>query len=90
MNSMTVVFTLSLKLRSRILEPTCSSTREGMAIAKAKGKLRGKQPKLTSKQQRELRRMYDNGNHSISDLAEVFAVSRSTVYRTLARNADSG
>jgi len=60
-------------------------TREGMAMAKAKGKLRGKQPKLSAKQQKELRRMYDAGGYSISDLAEVFAVSRPTVYRTLAR-----
>ena len=29
-------------------------TREGMAVARAKGKLRGKQPKLSEKQQREL------------------------------------
>lgn len=32
-------------------------TREGMAIARAKGRLRGKQPKLSVKQQKELRRM---------------------------------
>lgn len=62
-------------------------TREGMAIARAKGKLRGKQPKLTKKQQKELRRMYDTGEYSISDLAELFTVSRPTVYRTLARVA---
>ncbi|MFC7521362.1 helix-turn-helix domain-containing protein [Xanthomonas populi] len=31
--------------------------------------------------------MHDRGNHSISDLAELFSVSRPTVYRTLARNA---
>lgn len=60
-------------------------TREGMAIARAKGRLRGKQPKLSEKQQRELCRMHAAGNHSISDLAEVFAVSRPTVYRTLQR-----
>ena len=36
-------------------------TREGMAIARAKGKLRGKQPKLSTRQSRELRRMYDTG-----------------------------
>lgn len=42
-------------------------TREGMAIARAKGKLRGKQPKLSDKQQRELRRMRDSGEYSISD-----------------------
>lgn len=58
-------------------------TREGMAIARAKGKLRGKQPKLSAKQQKELDRMHATGEYSIPDLAEVFAVSRPTVYRTL-------
>ncbi|MEM9522658.1 MAG: recombinase family protein [Pseudomonadota bacterium] len=61
-------------------------TREGMAIARAKGKLRGKQPKLSDKQQSELCRMHGTGDYSISDLAEVFSVSRPTVYRTLKRN----
>ncbi|MCQ3013835.1 recombinase family protein [Pseudomonas savastanoi] len=45
-------------------------TREGMAVARAKGKLRGKKPKLSDRQQKELRRMYDTSNYSISDLAE--------------------
>lgn len=58
-----------------------------MAIARAKGKLRGKQPKLNDRQQRELRRMHDTGEYSISDLAEVFSISRPTVYRTLGRQA---
>jgi DNA invertase Pin-like site-specific DNA recombinase len=62
-------------------------TREGMAIARAKGKLRGKQPKLSDKQQKELCRMHDTGEYSISDLAEIFSVSRPTIYRTLARKA---
>ncbi|WP_312531032.1 recombinase family protein [Paracoccus sp. (in: a-proteobacteria)] len=62
-------------------------TREGMAIARAKGKLRGKKPKLSDRQQKELRRMYDTGEYSISDLGDVFSVSRPTVYRTLARQA---
>ncbi len=61
-------------------------TREGMAMARAKGKLRGKQPKLSVKQQRELCRMRATGEYSISDLAELFSVSRPTVYRTLARH----
>jgi len=62
-------------------------TKEGMAIAKAKGKLRGKKPKLSDKQQKELCRMYGTGEYSISDLAELFSVSRPTVYRTLARHS---
>jgi DNA invertase Pin-like site-specific DNA recombinase len=62
-------------------------TREGMAIARARGKLRGKRPKLSDRQQRELRRMHDTGDYAISDLAELFSVSRPTVYRTLARRS---
>jgi len=60
-------------------------TREGMKIARAKGKLRGKQPKLSDKQQKELSRMNATGQYSISDLAELFSISRPTVYRTLLR-----
>ena len=60
-------------------------TREGMAIARARGKLRGKQPKLSDRQQRELCRRHATGEYSISDLAELCSVSRPTVYRTLNR-----
>ena len=49
-------------------------TRDGMKIACAKGKLRGKKPKLSDRRQRGLRRMYDIGDYSISDLAALFAV----------------
>jgi DNA invertase Pin-like site-specific DNA recombinase len=65
-------------------------TREGMAIARARGRLRGKKPKLSDRQQSELRRMHGSGNYTISDLAEVFSVSRPTVYRVLARQAPEG
>ncbi len=51
-----------------------------MAIARAKGKLKGKKPKLSDRREIELRRMYDTGDYSISDLAELFDVSRPTVY----------
>lgn len=60
-------------------------TREGMAVARAKGKLRGKQPKLTDKQQSVLPRKHDTGDYSFNDLEEVFSVSRPTIYRTLGR-----
>ena len=62
-------------------------TREGMKIARAKGRLRGKQPKLSDKQQKELGRMHETGQYTISDLAELFSISRPTVYRTLLRSA---
>ena len=59
------------------------------SYARAKGKLRGKQPKLSEKQQKELCRMHATGDYSIGDLAEVYAVSRPTVYRALNRAAAS-
>lgn len=60
-------------------------TSEGMAIAKAMGKLRGKKPKPVEKQRKEPWRMQGTGEYSISDLAKVFFVSRPTVHRTLRR-----
>ena len=64
-------------------------TREGMAVARAKGKLRGKKPKLSPRQQAELRRMHATGDYTIADLTELFSVSRPTVYRTLQRGSRS-
>src|SRR5713226_10297118 len=63
-------------------------TREGMAIAKEHGRLRGKQPKLTTRQQAELVRMHASGEYTIAELMEVFSVGRATVYRVLQRQAE--
>ena len=45
-------------------------TRESMAVARAKGKLRGKQA-------HELRRMYDTGEYSVSDVADLIEQGKS-------------
>jgi DNA invertase Pin-like site-specific DNA recombinase len=60
-------------------------TREGMAIARAKGKLKGKRPKLTPRQQAHLIALHEDGEHTIAELAELFSVGRSTVYRAIER-----
>ncbi len=59
-------------------------TREGMAIARAKGRLKGKAPKLST-QRAVLLKLHGDGEHSIAELAELFSVSRATVYREIAR-----
>jgi predicted DNA-binding protein YlxM (UPF0122 family) len=46
---------------------------------------RGKQPKLTTKQQTHLVQLHAADEHPIADLAELFTVSRATVYRVLNR-----
>lgn len=47
-------------------------TREGMQVAKAKGRLRGKQPKLSVPQERRLTERRNVGTHSTTELAELF------------------
>lgn len=60
-------------------------TREGMKVAKANGRLRGKKPKLTPKQEAHLVGLYRAGNHTIGQLEELFPVTRSTIYRAIQR-----
>ena len=60
--------------------------REGMKVAKAKGRLRGKQPKLSFQQEAVLVGLHEAGEHTSSELAALFGVARSTVYRTLERH----
>lgn len=62
-------------------------TREGLAVAKAKGRLKGKQPKLTPRQEAHLVALHASGEHSPGELAELFKVGRSTVYRAIQRAA---
>jgi DNA invertase Pin-like site-specific DNA recombinase len=60
-------------------------TREGMALAKKNGKLKGKQPKLPESAQRSIRRRYATGEVSIADLAGEYSVGRSTIHRVIHR-----
>ncbi|MBG6181382.1 recombinase family protein [Arthrobacter sp. CAN_A1] len=62
-----------------------SRTRQGMQLAKEKGRLRGRQPKLRPRQEAHLVSLHAAGEHTISELAELFSVSRGTVYRSIER-----
>lgn len=63
-------------------------TREGMARARSKGRLRGKQPKLPASAQRTIRRRYATGEVSLADLAEEYSVGRSTIHRVIQRQVE--
>jgi DNA invertase Pin-like site-specific DNA recombinase len=72
------------------LDPIYMRIREGMAVAREQGKLKGQQAKLSPKQQRELERMRESREsreYSITDLGELFSVPRPTAYRTINRTA---
>ena len=60
-------------------------TREGMRVAKAKGRLRGKQPKLIRRQEAHLVCLVHSGEYSTAEVAKVFGLGRSTVYRAIER-----
>jgi DNA invertase Pin-like site-specific DNA recombinase len=60
-------------------------TKEGMAVARAKGHLKGKQPKLSTAQRKLLLDVQDRGEYTQAEIAELFNVSRTTVYRELQR-----
>jgi len=60
-------------------------TREGMKVARAKGRLRGKKPKLSPRQESHLVELHHAGAHTSAELAELFSVARSTVYRAIER-----
>ena len=61
-------------------------TKEGMRVAKAKGRLRGRRPKLNARQEAHLVSLIAAGEHSTAEVADLFGVSRPTVYRTLQRS----
>jgi len=54
-------------------------TIEGIKVAKAKGKLKGKMPKLSAGQKAHLVKLYQEGANTTRELAEMFGVARSTV-----------
>ena len=60
-------------------------TVEGMEVARAKGRLRGEQPKLDRKQEAHLVSPVHSGEYSTAEVAELFGVGRSTVYRAIER-----
>jgi DNA invertase Pin-like site-specific DNA recombinase len=63
-------------------------TREGIKVAKAKGRLRGKQPKLNPAQEKHLVELWRAGKPTSAELAELFSVARSTVYPAVQRGGE--
>lgn len=65
-------------------------TREGMQIAKAKGRLRGGKPKLTPATEGHLVAEFHTGDYTISELAGRYGVGVATVYRAVDRASRAG
>lgn len=61
-------------------DPIRLRMREGRAVAKTRGRLRGKQLKLSAARRKHLYSVHDTGNYTLAELAELFNVSRTDVY----------
>lgn len=53
---------------------------------KAKGHLRGKQPKLNPRQEAHLVELLGSGEYTTAEVGDLFGVARSTVYRAVERS----
>ena len=68
-------------------------TREGLESARARGRVGGREPELTTRQAEVARSMYDETGaddrrkYTVAEMAETFGVSRKTVYRHLEPSA---
>lgn len=58
-------------------------TKDGLAAARARGRVGGRKKKLSSTQVREIKRLYAERDLSVEEIAKMFSVSRPTIYRHL-------
>lgn len=69
-------------------EAIVEGTLEGLAAARARGRVGGRPPGLTQRQLDQAQLMYDSGEHTAEEIAATFGVARGTLYRHLAAHKD--
>ena len=57
-----------------------ANTRDGLAAARARGRTGGRPPKLNPEQTALAQQLYDTGERSVQQIADLFSVPRTTVY----------
>jgi DNA invertase Pin-like site-specific DNA recombinase len=67
-----------------------ANTRDGLAAARARGRTGGRRPKLTGDQVRAAQRMYDEGDHTVAQIAGILNVKRGTLYGHLDKASVGG
>ena len=69
-------------------EMIVEGTLDGLAAARARGRVGGRRPKLTQLQLDQAQMMYDSGRHTAEQIADTFGVARGTLYRHLTAHKD--
>ncbi|MEV5707982.1 recombinase family protein [Actinoallomurus sp. NPDC052274] len=62
-----------------------ANTNDGLASARARGRVGGRRPKLTEDQAALAQRLHDQREKTVQQIADMFSVPRSTVYGHLER-----
>lgn len=57
-----------------------ANTRDGLAAARARGRKGGRRPKLNADQALLAQQLYDDGDRTVQQIADILSVPRSTVY----------
>lgn len=78
-----LVFRLFAALAEYDRELIVEGTLDGLAAARARGRVGGRRPKLTQRQFDQAQLMYDTGEHTVEEIAATFNVGRTTMYRQL-------
>lgn len=60
-----------------------SRTMDGLAAARARGRKGGRKAAMTAEAQSQALSMYDSREHTVQAIADVYGVSRQTIYRLL-------
>lgn len=64
-----------------------ANTMDGLAAARARGRVGGRRPKLTEQQAVLAQELYDKREKTVQEIADLFGVPRTTVYGHLNRSA---
>lgn len=64
-------------------ELNIATTRDGLAAARARGRKGGRRPRLNAQQVALAQQLYDAGERTVQQIADLFSVPRITVYRHL-------
>jgi len=62
-------------------------TKAGLDAARKEGRIGGRRPKLSERQQAEIRKMVAKGDKTAAEAARLFKVHPATISRLLARNS---
>ncbi|MEU6899448.1 MULTISPECIES: recombinase family protein [Streptomyces] len=66
-----------------------ANTMDGLAAARARGRVGGRKPKLSEQQARLAQELYDKRERTVQEIADLFGVPRTTVYGHLDRSTDN-